>query len=193
MFGAVWPMPGKTDLLPPARDDTAPCVGCGLCCDGTIFNHAVVTPGEEPRLLAHGMELVTRDEGTVFLQPCRFASCGQCSNYAGRFDICRSFRCALLKRYQAGEIDLPAARATVEEAMKLIALVTANDPEAALFENRRRARAELAQRLTEVAVEDRPAIARRLLNMVALDEFLARRFRNKKKQRDNAESEPTRP
>jgi hypothetical protein len=166
---------------PRPRDDTAPCVGCGLCCDGTLFKYATVTPGEEPHLLEHGMDLVTRKDQTYFLLPCRYASCGQCTNYADRFDICRSFRCDLLKRYQAGEIDLADARATVEKALELVSAVKSEDPGAYLHSKRRALRERLAKELQSTSTEERRDLARRLLNLVALDEFLISRFRRKTK------------
>jgi uncharacterized protein len=165
----------------------APCIGCGLCCDGTIFAKAIVTPGEEARLLEHGLELVTRSEQTFFLQPCRYASCGQCTNYQDRFDICRSFRCDLLKRYQAGGIDLAEARAMVETALGLVAAVKADDARAGLYSQRRALRGQLAERMKGASAEERPRLARRLLNMVALDAFLDSRFRRKKKAPDEAD------
>lgn len=175
---------GVPELGPPQarpRTDTAPCVGCGLCCDGTIFDHAVVTPGEQTRLLDHGMELATRGDRTVFLLPCRYAQCGKCSNYEDRFDICHSFRCDLLKRYHRGEIGLAEARAMVEKAVKLVAAVKADGPAAALYRERRRHRSQLAGQMMAVSGEERRTLGRRLLNMVALDEFLDSRFRHKKK------------
>jgi hypothetical protein len=183
--GLVFPMESEKQLRP--RDDTAPCIGCGLCCDGTIFNKAIVTPGEETRLLAHGMELATKDDQTFFKLPCHYASCGQCTNYQDRFDICRSFRCELLKRYQAGDIDLVEARATVEKALEMVSVVKADDERAALYRERRALRGQLAERMRSGSTEERRGLARRLLNLVALDEFLDRRFRRKKKAPDESD------
>jgi uncharacterized protein len=179
-------MPDESNAPTLARDDGAPCIGCGLCCDGTIFNHAVVTPGEEPRLIEHGMELATSGDRTVFVQPCRYSSCGQCTNYEDRFDICRSFRCELLKQYQAGQIDLPEARASVEKALALLSAVKAGDPGAARNRERRILRADLAERMNAAAGEERRNLASRLLAIVALDAFLDSRFRRKKKAPDEA-------
>ena len=173
-------MSRQADLLDLVSDEAPLCVGCGLCCDGTIFEHAVVTPGEEPRLLAHGMKLAVRKERTVFLQPCRYASCGHCLNYEDRFDICRSFRCELLKRYESGEIDPSEARATIHEALELVSKVRADEPAAARFRERRSARRDLAGRLPSASGEERPTLARRLLNIISLDTFLDTHFRRKK-------------
>ena len=101
-------------------------------------------------------------------------------NYPTRFDICRSFRCALLKRYQAGEIDLANARATVERALELISAVKADDPGATGFGERQNLRRQLSDRMKSSSEQDRPNVASRLLKMVALDEFLSGHFREKK-------------
>jgi hypothetical protein len=169
-------------------DDTAPCVGCGLCCNGTLYARAKVTPGEEPVLLEHGLTLTTEADRTYFQLPCHHESCGRCTIYEHRFDICRSFRCALLRRYQAGEIELAEARATVETALELLAAVNADDPASGKFVERFSRRRELAEKLPNLDLGERAAASRRLLNMVALDTFLERWFRNKKVQPDSADA-----
>ena len=170
-------MPDEISSGARLKEDGAPCIGCGLCCDGTLFDHGVVAKGEEPRLLRHGMELVTRGDKKVFMQPCRSASCGQCTNYQDRFDVCRSFRCRLLKRYQAGEVTLAEARATVGKAVELVAAVKADDPDLAQLTYRRSLRAQLTEQMQTSSNVDRRALGRRLLAIVALDEFLDTRFR----------------
>jgi uncharacterized protein len=185
MQGLAFQMPEESSPQARSRDDTAPCIGCGLCCDGTIFDRAVVTPGEEAHLLNYGMELVTKEEKTFFLLPCRYASCGQCTIYEDRFDICRSFRCELLKSYQAGDIELQETRATVEKAVQLVSAVKADDSRAALYRERRVIRDHLAEQLQSCSSEDRSGLARQLLNMIALDEFLDRWFRRKNKPPPN--------
>jgi hypothetical protein len=168
-------------------DDTAPCIGCGLCCNGTLYLRAKVTPGEEPRLIEHGLELTGDAEKPYFFLPCKYESCGRCTIYEKRFDICRSFRCALLRSYQAGEIDGDQARSKVERAHELVVAVTASDPSAQLYKVRIDVREQLAREV-ESGTADTSA-AQRLLNIVALDTFLDRWFRLKKK--DQAESVET--
>jgi len=170
-------------------DDTAPCVGCGLCCNGTLYFRAKVTPGEEPVLLDHGLTLTADKDRTYFRLPCHHESCGRCTIYENRFDICRSFRCALLRRYQAGEIDLATARATVEKALELAAAVKGDDAAAGLVGERGRIRSELAERLLAGGGDERAKASRRLLNIIALDTFLERWFRNKKAQPGEATEE----
>jgi Putative zinc- or iron-chelating domain len=170
-------------------DDTAPCVGCGLCCNGTLYFRAKVTPGEEPLLLDHGLTLTADEDRTYFALPCHHESCGRCTIYEERFDICRSFRCALLRRYQADEVDLATARAMVGKALELLAAVKGGDPAAGLVGERGRIRSELAERLPTLSGEERGKTSRRLLNIIALDTFLDRWFRNKKAQAAEAPEE----
>jgi hypothetical protein len=165
---------------PATSGDTAPCIGCGLCCDGTLYDRAKVAPGEEETLAALGLQLEQAADRTYFLQPCRFHDCGRCTNYPQRWTVCRTFRCALLRRYQAGEVSLDEARGAVATAHELVAAVSAADPGAKIVGERRRLRRRLADELQSGS--DRGG-ARRLLNIVALDTFLERWFRNRKADR----------
>lgn len=169
--------------------DTAPCVGCGMCCNGTLYWMAKVTPGEEARIVGEGLEL-TEDKGTTYFKlPCHHEQCGRCTIYENRFDICRSFRCRLLRAYQAGEIDLTEARSRVETALKLVETVKAGDPGAANAFNRRTIRAGLAEAPEGESDEAKTARARRLIDIVALDTCLERWFRNPKN--DQPETSPS--
>lgn len=166
------------------------CLGCGLCCDGTLFSRGKLAKDEEGAIEAVGGE-VSREEGQAhFQQPCRFHCEGRCTIYANRWAACRRFRCALLRRYQAEEISLQEARSTVETALELIASVKANDPAAVFVIERRRLRRELAAQLDAPIADEQHSTARRLLNIIALDTFLERCFRNKKEFKPEAEMQP---
>jgi hypothetical protein len=52
-MGSAKPIPDPTQCDPIA--DTAPCVGCGLCCDGTMFAKARAEPEEEARMANLGL------------------------------------------------------------------------------------------------------------------------------------------
>ena len=86
-----------------------------------------------------------------------------------RFQVCRTFRCKLLKAYQAGEIGREEARATVQKALALRSAVTDEEPDAWLGETRRRLRRELG------STKERPRLH---LKIAALDYFLERWFRS---------------
>lgn len=171
------------------RDDTTPCVGCGLCCDGTLYVRAQVAPGEEQRLIDDGLQLTTHEGRTFFLQPCPHQSCGRCAIYNERFDVCRSFRCALLRRYQAGEIDLSEARLRIEGALKLLEEIRADYPLGGRHAERRRIRRQLADELDSLDPSEREPVARRLLKLVSADCYFDRWFRDEK-DHSGREAEP---
>ena len=88
---------------------------------------------------------------------------------------CRTFRCALLKRFDAGELPLTDALAAVSQAKKMVARIAALDPDLALLSNR------VAFRQVEQP-EPAPldaATAKIWVESMALDMFLDRTFRNK--------------
>lgn len=165
----------------PGVDDTAPCVGCGLCCDGTLYSRAKVAADEKPRVTSFGLSVFDLDGQGFFSLPCRHHHCGQCTIYRDRFSICRSFRCALLRSYQAGEITLGAARAKVETAKGLVAKVEGCDPAAVVERSRPSVRSRLSLSL-EISTDtvERTSLSRRIVNIIALSEYLDRWFVNKK-------------
>ena len=167
-------------MTAPVNNVTAPCVGCGMCCTGVLYGRAEVQPGEEPALAAAGLRLMPDEEKTYFRLPCHHESGGRCTIYENRFTICRTFRCALLRDYQAGAIGSDEAKEKVRTSLDLVRQVMASDPEAKLFVARTALRRQLAVEVTTARGEERAAIGRRLLAMTALDAFLERWFRNKK-------------
>jgi hypothetical protein len=164
----------------PAPDDTRPCVGCGMCCDGTLYSRAKVAPGEGPRIEAHGLQLTQAEDRTYFRLPCLHERCGACTIYETRFEVCRTFRCALLRRYGAGEVSLEEANAQVARAKHLLAEATAAEPDAAMVVPRALARARLGDAVASTDLQARRAAGPAFLKIVALDAFLERWFRNKK-------------
>lgn len=153
-----------------------------MCCNGTLYGRAKVASGEESRVLGLGLELLAGEDKSYFKLPCSFECGGKCTIYETRFAVCRSFQCALLKRVESGEVDSGRALAIVAEAQTLLRAVVAGDPDAATNGVRAQVRARLAEEIGQVPPEQRGPVARRLLNIVALDTFLERWFRNKKLQ-----------
>ncbi len=163
-------MPDEHGLATPISD-TAPCVGCGLCCDGTIYDKARAQPHEVERMTALGLATL-EDQGKLHFQhPCRFSSEGKCTIYDDRFTICHTFKCKLLTAYQAGDIGLDEARDKIGQALRLRSVVAAEEPAAARHGERRRLLAELAQTSRRVRLQ---------LDIVALDFFIDRWFRKDK-------------
>jgi hypothetical protein len=151
------------------------CVGCGLCCDGVLYEHAKVAPGEEAPMKQAGLHVMAREGKVVFRLPCGHFADGRCTIFdSGRFRICSEFECSLLKRTKAGECTVAAAREQVAAARILLARVTEHDPQAKFAAVRRRSRERLAKKMEAGAT---PEDAQHLLSLIALDSFLERWFR----------------
>lgn len=158
-------------------DASTLCVGCGLCCSGVLFTDARAEPDEVPRLKALGLDVEqVRGERLQFRLPCPHHDDGRCGIYADRFLKCRTFRCALLRRLDEGEVGLGEAQSIVSQARIMLARVAELDPAAAEF--RVRAEQRAAKRPAETG---EAAVSRRrlLVGSLALDLFLDRWFRNR--------------
>lgn len=97
------------------------CLACGLCCDGTLFHHVQLLPGDDAgKLKALGLPVKTpraRTPVARFPQPCA-ALCADrtCRIYADRPKQCRSFECGVLKDLQAGRLAAAPALRLVKQA-----------------------------------------------------------------------------
>ncbi|MXO70793.1 YkgJ family cysteine cluster protein [Alteraurantiacibacter buctensis] len=90
------------------------CVACGICCDGHLFDHARMYPGEQPLCASLGMGTEERDDGEGrFLLPCPRHGAEGCTVYDRRPTTCRTFRCRLLKDHEAGAISGDEALAVI--------------------------------------------------------------------------------
>jgi hypothetical protein len=102
-----------------ARNGSDLCLQCGMCCDGTLFLHAPITPGEQ-RLVR--MRRLAPDSDKVldtFDLPCPAFLDGCCSLYrVERPHVCGAYRCRPLMEYEDGDTSL-------EEAAEVIRLVQA--------------------------------------------------------------------
>jgi uncharacterized protein len=98
------------------------CVACGLCCDGQLFDHGRMHPGEQPLCASLGMGTEEpADDFPRFLLPCpRHSKETGCTVYDRRPITCRNFRCRLLKKHDA-------QRVSDEEALAIIGNVKALD------------------------------------------------------------------
>lgn len=96
------------------------CVGCGLCCDGHLFDHAIMQSGEEEHCTGLGMEVRFTPEGQPrFVLPCPRYGDGCCTVYDQRPRICGKFRCKLLKDHEAGRVTTQEAKAYIAQAHAL--------------------------------------------------------------------------
>jgi hypothetical protein len=102
-------------------DEQKICVTCGFCCDGTLFLHAYLDPGEREGGLPLKMEEAsfTEEGKDFFRQPCYYFS-GKCTIYdKKKAHVCSSYRCQLLYDLAGGKISADKALELVQEAMRL--------------------------------------------------------------------------
>ena len=95
------------------------CITCGFCCDGTLFNHATLQPGEKGTLPQKMEEAYFMDgEKEFFRLPCPYFD-GKCTIYdQKKAHICSAFRCELLKDYSGEKISQEAALRLIENAVR---------------------------------------------------------------------------
>lgn len=96
------------------------CVTCGYCCDGTLFMHAHLNPGERGNLPEKIEENSFIEEGKDYFRlPCQYFS-EKCTIYdRKRADVCSSYRCQLLKDVAEGKVSMSDALETVHEARNM--------------------------------------------------------------------------
>ena len=94
------------------------CTGCGFCCDGTLFDNAILKPTDIDSLPEKIEQQYVRKEDEVFLLPCPYF-CGKCSIYGQhRPSVCGDFRCQVLKNAATDKITQERAVQIVEDAIK---------------------------------------------------------------------------
>ncbi|MFZ5442141.1 MAG: YkgJ family cysteine cluster protein [Myxococcota bacterium] len=91
------------------------CLACGLCCDGTLFRHVQLDPGEGGRLSALGIGTGTKSRREVMWLPCGKLEGRCCTIYDARPGGCRRFICALGHRLQAKALGYDEALAVVRD------------------------------------------------------------------------------
>ena len=96
------------------------CLTCGFCCDGTLFMHASLNPGEKGNLPEKiEQQSFTGGEKDYFRLPCLYF-CGKCSIYnQKRADVCSSYRCQLLKDFADNKITTNEALTIIRQASAL--------------------------------------------------------------------------
>lgn len=94
------------------------CTSCGFCCDGTLFQRALLRPEELEPARRAGLRVI-QDRG--FEQPCPKLVDRACGIYADRPSVCRSFECKLLVRHREEGGPLEQRLASVERVRQLLA------------------------------------------------------------------------
>ncbi|CAB4925086.1 MAG: hypothetical protein F2520_02075 [Actinobacteria bacterium] len=104
------------------------CVGCGLCCDGTLLSHLAVSDESDlgMPLWAMGVELIAVAEPPVIELPCPAVDHGICTiHHLHRPRACSQFECSLSQAVLDGEIEPTAARAAIARTLEVRAEVGA--------------------------------------------------------------------
>lgn len=98
------------------------CIGCGLCCDGSVVTHLAVRDESDLGLplQALGVELLFAAEPPVFALPCPAVHEGRCTIHAlHRPSACSQFECKLSSAVLKGDIAKSDARLIIAEALRL--------------------------------------------------------------------------
>jgi hypothetical protein len=117
-------------------DEDSICIGCGLCCDGTVLSHlAVVDESDLGRpLQALGVEIIVEADPPVFALPCPAFGGQSCTIYGlHRPHACGEFECDLSTAVIVGEVSKTEARSVIAATRALRDRVRAGQaPEADL-------------------------------------------------------------
>jgi len=107
----------KDNLTKGPIDEQQICVMCGSCCDGTLFWHATVQPGEKgnlPEKIEKNYRKDGKDES--FTLPCPYFN-EKCTIYdQKKAKVCSSYRCQLLKDFTDQKISFQDALEVIREA-----------------------------------------------------------------------------
>lgn len=155
------------------------CVGCGLCCDGTLFKGVLLEADADVADAASLGFAVERTEArTFFPQPCRAFDGGCCSVYAQRPSPCQDYRCALLIAHEDQGLTTAEAEGLIRQAGSLRDRVRTGAAAALGADVSAVSMAEVQRRLHVVVnAEDRRRHDELLLDLAALDVVLQRHFR----------------
>jgi Fe-S-cluster containining protein len=98
------------------------CISCGLCCDGTFFARVDLAKEDTEAkngLVALAATFSIERELEGFCQPCTALENKRCKIYVSRPQICRSFKCDVLKDYENGRIEFEAALGVINNTFRL--------------------------------------------------------------------------
>lgn len=158
---------------PPTFDEASTlCVSCGLCCSGALFDRARAQPDELERIAGFGLTIFADSKADRFRLPCALLEGNACTIYEQRFSVCRTFECKTLKAVKEGSLEPAAALGIVAKAKELIGRLAEADSEWAQASVRHR-------EFRRGPPTGDPVRGKRFIEMLALDRFLDRHFRNK--------------
>jgi Fe-S-cluster containining protein len=113
------------------------CIGCGLCCDGTVVTHLAVRDESDlgAPLRALGVEIIAAADPPVFELPCPALCDGVCTIHSlHRPSACAQFECVLSGSVLNGDITPIEARLVIAGAFRLRQDVASGNLDQRVFE-----------------------------------------------------------
>ncbi len=156
------------------------CTKCGVCCDGTFFDEAMIQPSDlNP--VTEKLDLLRKDGKIKIKLPCSHHINYRCTIYEQRPWVCRAYECKLLKECKQGKVDegeaievINTLKSAVEEIDEI--LEKAGIPKGRLGVHKRITALE-EQSLTEMTLtEYRKANGPLLIKYRLLQKLLTERF-----------------
>jgi uncharacterized protein len=96
------------------------CLTCGLCCDGTFLSGVPLKPDDElTPLKAVGINIVSDNDLTLLKLPCAAHKNCTCTVYPNRPQVCRTYRCELLKRFERDDTSQQSALEIINKVKSL--------------------------------------------------------------------------
>ena len=96
------------------------CIGCGLCCDGTVVTHLAVRDESDlgAPLRGLGVEIIAAADPPVFELPCPAVCDGVCTIHSlHRPSACKQFECKLSRAVLDGEVSPEEARSVISATL----------------------------------------------------------------------------
>lgn len=90
------------------------CLSCGLCCDGTMFEVAALTPDEATR---YGDRVTVSSDRKHLRLPCPALDGCKCTTYRDRPAVCSTFKCLALASLDEGLMTEQEAHDAIEEVL----------------------------------------------------------------------------
>ena len=97
------------------------CIGCGLCCDGTVVTHLAVRDESDlgAPLRGLGVEIIAAADPPVFELPCPAVQDGRCSiHHLHRPSACAQFECKLSRAVLDGAVSSSEAVAVISATLR---------------------------------------------------------------------------
>lgn len=157
------------------------CLACGMCCDGTLYDHAKVHEGEIAQTEQAGFKVRQVDrQRAIFLFPCHNLDDKSCTAYdSWRPKVCSSFFCELQKQTAAGKYTEAEAMGIIADAQSCRAQIMESLPEGSPFSAARQKMNAISNSNAVMAPEE----ARLVVRMFVLDRLLDKHFRKPEKSR----------